>query len=111
MICTESTKRSKQQNCSATKAYVLLQSVEHCHSQVIKTLKCQAGVVTVDLIEGPPDIVFVVEARNRKELASILMNALTSVQNMTEGLELYPTQMQHREKYRRITTSTAEGNV
>ncbi len=47
--------------------------------------------MTVDLVEGPPDIVLVIEAPDRQQLASVLMNALSSVQDVTEGLELFPT--------------------
>jgi hypothetical protein len=91
MIGTELTGEKKQEAAQKTRVYVLLQSLADHHSEVVKKLKKQAGVVTVDLVEGPPDIVLVIEAPDRQQLASVLMNALSSVQDVTEGLELFPT--------------------
>jgi hypothetical protein len=91
MIGTELPGGKKQETAQKTRAYVLLQSLEDNHSEVVKKLRRQAGVVAVDLVEGPPDIVLVIEATDRQQLASVLMNALSSVQDVTEGLELFPT--------------------
>jgi len=81
---------------SRTRAYVLLQSIGNTRSRVIKTLKRQRGVVAVDPVEGPPDVVLVIEASDRPELASLLMTAMASVQDMTDGLQLLPTQVTRR---------------
>jgi hypothetical protein len=76
-----------------TRAYVLLQSIGNTRSRVIRTLKQQRGVVAVDPVEGPPDVVLVIEASDRPELASLLMRAMPSVEDMTDGLQLLPTQV------------------
>ncbi len=86
---------------SRTRAYVLLQSIGNTRSRVIKTLKQQRGVVAVDPVEGPPDVVLVIEASDRPELASLLMSAMASVQDMTDGLQLLPTQVTRRPRIRR----------
>ncbi len=96
---------------SPTKAYVLLQSVGNNRSQVIKILKRQAGVVAVDPVEGPPDVILVIEAPDRRELASVLMKAMTSVQNMTDGLRLFPTPILRRENSWRKATANVEGSA
>jgi hypothetical protein len=64
----------------------------------MRILQHQAGVVAVDLVEGPPDIVFVVEAPDRVELASVLIKAVTSVESMTDGMELLPIQTLRQRK-------------
>ena len=79
-----------------SRAYVLLQSTGNSSDRVAKTLRRQQGVVAVDLVEGPPDVVVVMEAADRPELASLLMKAMTSVQQMTEGLQLLPTAVSRR---------------
>ncbi len=95
MIC-EMPKASGPISASPTRAYVLLQSTGNSRDQVVRTLRRQRGVVAVDLVEGPPDVVVVMEASDRPELASLLMKAMTSVQQMTEGLQLLPTAVSRR---------------
>jgi hypothetical protein len=73
------------------RAYVLLHSAENHRRQAVKILQRQAGVVAADLVEGPPDIVLIIEANDRQELATVLVKAMASVENMTDGLELLPT--------------------
>ncbi len=90
MIC-EMSKTPGPMSNSPTRAYVLLQSTGNSRDRVIRTLRRQRGVVAVDLVEGPPDVVLVMEASDRPELASLLMKAMASVQQMTEGLQLLPT--------------------
>ncbi len=95
MISTEFTRVKRSSTGSVTRAYVLLQSSESRHNQVTRILKRQLGVVTVDSVEGPSDIVMVIEAPDRRELASVLMNALTSVQDTIEDMELLPIRVSH----------------
>ena len=73
------------------RAYVLLQADSNRCNDAVTTLKRQPGVVSVDRVEGPPDIVVLLEARDRSELASILIAALSSVEGITEGVDLLPT--------------------
>ena len=81
---------------SPTRAYVLIQSTGNSRDRVIKILKQQKGVVAADAVEGPPDVVLVIEAPDRPTLASVLMKAMASVEDMTEGLQLLPTQARER---------------
>ncbi len=54
-------------------------------------MRGKPGVVKADLLEGPPDVIVVVEASNRQELAELTMQVLASVETMTEHLQLLPT--------------------
>jgi hypothetical protein len=75
---------------SSTRAYVFLQSGRN-RSRVVDILKEQNGVVAVDPVEGRPDLVLVLEAPNRRRLASVLVQAMASVEDLTELLHLFPT--------------------
>ncbi len=44
----------------------------------------------VDVVEGPPDIIMVVEARGRRRLAKLTTRAIGSIENMTKELRLLP---------------------
>ena len=48
------------------------------------------GVAEVDLVEGPPDVVLVVEASARQDLARYVVEAVGAVETMTEDLSLLP---------------------
>ena len=85
---------------SPTRAYVLIQSTGNSRDRVIKILSRQKGVVAADAVEGPPDVVVVIEAMDRPTLASVLMKAMASVEDMTEGLQLLPTQERARHSRR-----------
>lgn len=79
------------QSNAKTRAYVLLRAPANHRRQAMRSLKQQEGVVAVDLVEGPPDIVLVIEAPDRRELASVLVKAMSSVESVTYGMELLPT--------------------
>jgi hypothetical protein len=96
MTCAESTGTKKLEGNAGTRAYVLLRATANHRKQAIRILERQAGVVAVDLVEGPPDIVLVIEAPDRRRLASVLVNAMASVQNVTDGVELLPAQHRRR---------------
>ena len=74
----------------SAKAYVLL-NVVHEKQQVVRALRGKPGVLMVDVVEGPPDVVVVLGARGRQRLAKLTIEALASVETMTEGLQLLPT--------------------
>ena len=73
------------------KAYVLLNVASEKHKQVVRTLRGKPGVLMIDVVEGPPDVVAVLGARSRQRLAKLTIQALASVEAMTEGLQLLPT--------------------
>ena len=75
----------------SAKAYVLLNVVHEKQEQVVRALRGKLGVLMVDVVEGPPDVVVVLEARNRQKLAKLTVQALALVETMTEELQLLPT--------------------
>jgi hypothetical protein len=75
----------------SAKAYVLLNVVHEKQEQVVRALRGKLGVLMVDVVEGPPDVVVVLEARNRQKLAKRTVQALALVETMTEELQLLPT--------------------
>lgn len=43
------------------------------------------------MLDGSPNVIMMVQARDRQRLAKLTVAALASVENMTEGLQLQPT--------------------
>jgi len=73
------------------RVYILLDVVDGKSEQVAQTLRGKPGVVNVDQLDGPPEVIMVVEAYDRQQLAELTIQALTSVETMTEGLQLLST--------------------
>ena len=73
------------------RAYLVLQTVDGKSQQVISELYAKPGVVAVDLLEGSPGLIVVVEAAKRQELVRFIMQALDSVELITEDLRFFIT--------------------
>ena len=73
------------------KVYVLLDIVDGKVDQAAQALQEIPGVVLVDALEGPPDVILVMEAAERQHLAKLTIQALALVESMTEHLCLLPT--------------------
>ena len=73
------------------KVYVLLSIKEGKANQAIQTLQSKAGVQLLDVLEGPPDVIMKIQARERRRLAELTVAALASVEDVTEDLQLLPT--------------------
>lgn len=73
------------------KAYVLLDIVDGNCDQVAQMLRSKRGVLMVDSLEGPPDLIMVVEASDKQKLAQLAVDALASVETVTQGLQILPT--------------------
>lgn len=72
------------------RAYLLMDITDGKHRDVIQSLVSKPGVTTVDMLEGPPDILVVVEGATRNELAELTVDALSSVESYTENVRLLP---------------------
>jgi len=72
------------------RAYLLMDIIDGKHLEVIQSLGRKPGVIMVDMLEGPPDILVMMEARSRQELAELTVDALASVENHTENVQLLP---------------------
>jgi len=75
----------------STKVYVLSDVIDGKCDQTAGILRSRPGLVTMDVVEGSPHIVFVVEAAERQSLSELTISALASVESMTEGVKLLPT--------------------
>jgi len=69
---------------------VLIDVVDGKCEQVTQALRGRAGVITVDLLEGPPQVIMVVEALERQRLAKLTVQAISEVEMMTEDIQLLP---------------------
>jgi len=72
------------------RAYVIIDVQKDMTERVALTLSSRDGVILVDIIEDKPDIIMVVQAKNRQQLAELTIKAVTSVESFTEGLQLMP---------------------
>jgi len=72
------------------KAYVLIDVNNGKSEQVAKTLRNKPGVVAVDNVEGPPDVIIMIRAGERQELAKLTIDALLSVEGLTESVRCLP---------------------
>ena len=74
------------------RAYVLLDIQESKSKEVAKALRNKPGVVAVDIVEGPPDVVAVLEASERLKLTETTMHVLESVETLVDYVSLLPVQ-------------------
>ncbi len=77
---------------NAARAYILLDIREGRPVEAAEVLQSMRGVIMADPLEGPPDVVVVVEASDRQELARLTNRALASIEALIEGLNLLPVQ-------------------
>lgn len=75
------------------RVYILLDVVAGTSGQVTEALRGKPGVVMADPLEGPPDVIMVVEAPKQQKLAELTIQALASVETVTEGLRLLTLKM------------------
>ncbi|MFW6126224.1 MAG: hypothetical protein ACOC58_03880 [Chloroflexota bacterium] len=75
----------------AAKVYLLLEIKDGRCGWAVDMLRRQGGVMLADLLEGPPDVVAVIQARNRQSLAQLTVQALASVEEVTEDMQLLPS--------------------
>ena len=73
------------------RAYILLDIVKGKAEQATKVLRKSPGVVMADVLEGPPDVIIVIEAPERQRLAKLTVQALTSVETITDHASVLPT--------------------
>ena len=74
-----------------TRVYILLKTIEGKSEKVAQALRFKPGIMMVDLIEGPSDIIVTIEASERKQLAQYLMPTIAAVDSVTEDLHLLVT--------------------
>ena len=95
------------------RVYILLDTVEGKAEEVVEILRGTAGVKLVDVLEGRPNVVMVLQARSRRELAELTNRALASVGKVTEGLQLLPSangcgEKLHNRRHCKVKTNHGE---
>jgi len=58
------------------RVYVLIDAVEGKAGQIAQMLRGQPGVKMVNLLEGPPDVIMMLQARSIQKLAELTNQAL-----------------------------------
>jgi hypothetical protein len=71
-----------------SRVYVLINVKTGTAEKVVQSLQNQSGVLLADIVERPPDIIMVVQAVNQERLLKLTLNALLSVENQIDGLQL-----------------------
>jgi len=72
------------------RVYILLDIMDGKAEQAAKVLRESPGVVVVDILEGPPDVIMIIDAGERQQLARLTNQVLASVETMTEHVCLIP---------------------
>ena len=72
------------------RVYIIIDIVEGKSEQVAQILRSKSGVKMVDMLENSHDIMVIVEASEWQKLAELTVEALGSVEAVTEGLQLLP---------------------
>jgi len=74
----------------SAKVYVHLDLVQADSVQLAQILRGKPGVAEIDVLEGPPSIIMVVEAPGRLKAGEYLVDILDSVDGMTKNLRVLP---------------------
>lgn len=82
----------------SAKVYVLLDLVHADSDRVARILRGKDGVAVVDWLEGPPDLLMVIEVAGRQKAAECLMDILDSIDGMTENLRVLPVRKSTEKK-------------
>jgi len=72
------------------KVYVLLKIKEAKCEQAVRVLRRKPGVRILDVLEGAPNLVMMIVAPDRRQLAELTIDAITSVEEITEDQQLLP---------------------
>jgi hypothetical protein len=72
------------------RAYIFMDVAHGAASDVLRMLKGKPSIASVDCVEGPPDVIVVVEAEEPQRLAEVAVNALTSVAHLTNSVQCSP---------------------
>jgi hypothetical protein len=72
------------------RVYVLLDVLEGKSKEVAEAVRDKPGVMIAETVEGPPDVLMVLEAPERMELAELMMQAFESVETMIDGVRVLP---------------------
>ena len=90
------------------KLYLLLDIVNPGYEEVVKVLRNKPGITSIEVLEGPPDILVVIKARTRRQAANYMINTLNSVDDVLEHFSMLP--VAESSKFGIITNTKEEKN-
>ena len=70
------------------RAYIMLHTINGKSKEVFQSLQGKLGVVLIDTLDGPPDVVLIIEAQTKEKLAEVTVSALTEVEMVTGNFDL-----------------------
>ena len=76
----------------SARAYMLLDIVDRSCEYAVQMLRGRAEVIIADRLEGYPNIIAIVEAADRRSLATAMIPVLGCIDCITEYLRLLVTQ-------------------
>jgi hypothetical protein len=79
---------------SNPKAYILIDVADGRANEILAMLQGQPSIAEIECVEGPPDIVMVVEADEAQKLAELTIKALTTVEHLTSSIRCLPVSHQ-----------------
>jgi len=71
------------------RAYLVLQTEADISREIMDDLLKKPGIVTIDLLEGSPNLILVIEAEKRQELVMCIQQALDSVESTIKDLRFF----------------------
>ena len=71
-----------------SRVYLLLDIIESKVPDALHALQNACQLITVDRLEGHPNVIAVIEAADRQQLADILMPALDSVDRIARDVRI-----------------------
>jgi hypothetical protein len=85
----------------SAKVYVLLDLVHARSAQVARILRTKPDVAQIDLLDGVPSIMLVIEAPERLKAGEYLVNVLDAVDGMIDNLRVLPVDRSVSKKCRK----------
>jgi hypothetical protein len=67
-----------------TRAYVLIDSDPEMTDRVVKSLRCRRDVRLADAINGPHDVIAVVEGSNASAVATAILSSIRKLQGVKD---------------------------
>lgn len=74
----------------SARVYILVDLVHADSAQVAQNLQGKLGVVEIDVLDGRPRIMMVIEASERLKAAEYLVDVLNSMDGVIEDLQVLP---------------------
>jgi len=72
------------------RVYILLGTADGRAEEAVRMLRGQPGVVMADAVEGPEEVLLVMESPDRETLSSLANRALALTEEITETVTLMP---------------------